>query len=1030
MSGTLVDSPEFVTSTKPLKETNDENLSINQRRRRKSAKSKPRRPSRNSVDSTDSLPRYNNGSPTPYHQGQYHPLTPLQLNMNQSNFHGQPYHFQEPQHHYQPLFQSPRQKSGLSISLGHSSPYLHNNFNGSGILHPAEHPGNGGVMASPFDPHYGTFLIPSNLITPYSATSNKPNFSYFDSPGSEPVSAHPYSQFRPEGSHLQSVETAQDFELQRAGESNNYDDFGGEKDQEFDERENILEQRSLETHPVQLLDTCHNNYNKTLRNKFKNQISGSAEKSSQSGCSSAGTIIDSPSSVNTSKQTDSIAFFEPSTTIQETVESLGIASTPYSCPTIDFHYRLNSDVYPSSELANKLPSLLIQNVNKNLSLCAFLQTENLLYSTDLTGAFQELLPENASLTKNIVLIFKNELGALKYHNKLLKTLNFLKTKTKSADLFVENCIGQLFVNNLPSKSLNKPRFVMIKLLGEANTKQGFEKFMQHAKEKLSQTSTILLKIDVFDRFADAADNFMLFTFATPCMKYSFIKLFESDPIRLFEISFRFDSADEGASVELFSQNAEHAENGVSSVKSFQNTESSNLQDGSYKFSIRSVDYPESLFEYHEDLNFENFRTLSELYSENSNILKISQREQPATKNEIKIVSEMSGGTLNGKDLDAIESEVTSPTQTSASLGSQGGPDGFAGRTSYANSKDQESNAMIFGTSDWKAETSTTHIYPDDTFEKRVPLQQKNNNDMFPATSSINGTPRTNSYVSEFGGKFQNTSRHTSSINDFPMPPPMPMINGQISAPHMTPQFRTSMFHNSQPPVMNYPTYSYTENYYEILRSNYKNRVIFISNIPKNCKIEDICNVVRGGIVQKIKYLKEKNYCFITFVDPSSATRFFEFVNCFDHRIILHGNELDIKFGSKGLRLPPISNKLLLSLSMGACRNIYISLPEFSYKQKYITDPQYEQFQHKYFLPDEKTIRNDISQKFGELEKINYINDGHCCWVNFLDIGAAIAFMESLVKTPRDFHAAFDNRYLGLVIKYGKDRCANNFKVVS
>ncbi|KAL6942614.1 hypothetical protein ACO0QE_003798 [Hanseniaspora vineae] len=1026
MSGTLIDSPEFVASTEPLKETNDENLSINQRRRRKSAKNKPRRPSRNSVSSTDSLPRYNNGNSTPYHQGQYHPLTPLQLNMNQSNFPNQPFHFQEPQHHYQPLFQSPRQKSGLGLTLGHSSPYLHSHFNGSGILHPAEHPSTGGVMASPFDPHYGTFLIPSNLITPYSATSNKPTFSYFDFPGSEPGSAYPYSQNRNESSHLQLVETAQNLEFERGGEKNKYKESG----QDNDTFNDILEQRPLETHPVHLLDTSHSNYNKTLRNKFKNQISGSAEKSSQSGYSSSGTIVESPSSVNTSKHNDSIALSEPSTRVQKAFESLSVSSNSDSWPNITFHYRLNSDVYPSSELTNKIPGLLIQKVNENLNLSALLQEESLLYSTNLTGAFQEIPPENASLTKNIILTFENELTALKYHNKLLKTLNILKAKTKSPDLFVENCIGQIFVNKFPLKSVKSSRFLMVKLLGESNSKHGFEKFVENVMQKISQKAMVLLKIDVFDCFTDIADNFMLLTFATPSMKYNFIKLFELDPIRLFEVSFLSGSANETITEEQLFQNVKRTETRLSSKKSSKEADSFKLQNGIHSFSISSDDYPKPLLEHHEKLSFKDFKTLSEIRSEDSNLLKIAQRKQPVAKKGLKLVTNMSGGFLSGKDSDASETELASPTQTSVSFKSQGGIDGLVDTPLPTGNRDQESNLIIFAPTDLEEEeTSTMHIYPEDTFERDLPLQQKPN-DVFPANPLISGTPRTNSYVSDSGGNYQNSFRHTSSVIDFPMPPPMPMVNGQISAPHMTPQFRTSIFHNNQPPVVNYPSYSYTDNYYEMLRLNYKNRVIFISNIPKNCKIEDICNVVRGGIVQKIKYLKEKNYCFITFVDPSSAAKFFEFVNCFDHRIILHGNELDIKFGSKGLKLPPIPNKLLLSLSLGACRNIYISLPEFSYKHKYITDPQYEQFQHKYFLPDEKTIRRDFSQKFGELEKINYINDGHCCWVNFLDIGAAITFMESLVKTPRDFHAAFDNRYLGLVIKYGKDRCANNFKVVS
>ena len=206
--------------------------------------------------------------------------------------------------------------------------------------------------------------------------------------------------------------------------------------------------------------------------------------------------------------------------------------------------------------------------------------------------------------------------------------------------------------------------------------------------------------------------------------------------------------------------------------------------------------------------------------------------------------------------------------------------------------------------------------------------------------------------------------------------------------------------------------------------NSKNRLIFISNLPPVVKTFDIVNIVRGGILEQIQYVSGKRYCFIKFIYPESALKFYE--NSQRKPVILHGYPLSIQFGNKGNKLPPVSPSLLRKVSAGATRNIYLSLPEFAYKQKYITDSRYDEYK-QFRLPKPQQIIDDFSLTFGPLEQINFAGDGHCCWINFMNIDSAIKIIERLQANPEEFHHAFQGRYEGLVLRYGKDRCEKEFK---
>lgn len=201
-------------------------------------------------------------------------------------------------------------------------------------------------------------------------------------------------------------------------------------------------------------------------------------------------------------------------------------------------------------------------------------------------------------------------------------------------------------------------------------------------------------------------------------------------------------------------------------------------------------------------------------------------------------------------------------------------------------------------------------------------------------------------------------------------------------------------------------------------SDVTNRTIYIGNINPRSKPEDICNVVRGGILESIKFIESKHICFITFIEPSAAVQFY--ANTFIDPIILHGNTLKIGWGNYS---GPLSKSIALAVTVGASRNVYVSLPEVAFKDKYINDPEYEMYHGKYSLPSEKQLREDFSS-YGSIEQINYLGDSHCCWVNFMNITSAIKLVEDATNNFEQFSKNFNHRYDGLIINYGKDRCGN------
>ncbi|SCV00987.1 LAME_0G13300g1_1 [Lachancea meyersii CBS 8951] len=199
-----------------------------------------------------------------------------------------------------------------------------------------------------------------------------------------------------------------------------------------------------------------------------------------------------------------------------------------------------------------------------------------------------------------------------------------------------------------------------------------------------------------------------------------------------------------------------------------------------------------------------------------------------------------------------------------------------------------------------------------------------------------------------------------------------------------------------------------------------NRTVYIGNINQRSKAEDICNVVRGGLLQNVKFIAAKQICFVTFIDAAAAVQFF--ANSSIEPIVLHGNILKVGWGHHSGDLP---QSISLAVTAGASRNVYVSLPEHAFKDKFINDPEYHNLKEKYKLPSKETLLQDF-RAFGDIEQINFLPDNHCCWINFMNISNAIKLVEDAnnIRNAESFHERFQNRYRGLIMGYGKDRCGN------
>ncbi|RKF62532.1 putative nrd1 rna recognition motif containing protein [Erysiphe neolycopersici] len=172
-------------------------------------------------------------------------------------------------------------------------------------------------------------------------------------------------------------------------------------------------------------------------------------------------------------------------------------------------------------------------------------------------------------------------------------------------------------------------------------------------------------------------------------------------------------------------------------------------------------------------------------------------------------------------------------------------------------------------------------------------------------------------------------------------------------------------------------------------NNLGNRTVYVGNIHPETTIEEICNVVRGGLLHHIRYIPDKHICFVTFIDPTSAASFFALSNL--QGLMIHNRRLKIGWGKHSGALPPA---IALAVSGGASRNVYVGNLDESWS--------------------EDRLRQDFSE-YGEIELVNTLREKSCAFVNFTNIANAIKAIEAIRGKEE---------YRRFKVNFGKDRCGN------
>jgi len=168
-----------------------------------------------------------------------------------------------------------------------------------------------------------------------------------------------------------------------------------------------------------------------------------------------------------------------------------------------------------------------------------------------------------------------------------------------------------------------------------------------------------------------------------------------------------------------------------------------------------------------------------------------------------------------------------------------------------------------------------------------------------------------------------------------------------------------------------------------------NRTIFLGNLHPETTAKDICDVVRGGILQDVKYKPDKAIAFVTFIDPNAATAFYNRAQ--SEGLSIKKRMVKVGWGKMSTQL---NQQVAKAVQNNASRNVYLGNINET-------------------ITEEK-LKQDFSE-YGEVELINIVPDKNIAFVNFTDILSAVKAVEG-IQNKED--------YKTFKVGYGKDRCGN------
>lgn len=168
-----------------------------------------------------------------------------------------------------------------------------------------------------------------------------------------------------------------------------------------------------------------------------------------------------------------------------------------------------------------------------------------------------------------------------------------------------------------------------------------------------------------------------------------------------------------------------------------------------------------------------------------------------------------------------------------------------------------------------------------------------------------------------------------------------------------------------------------------------NRTVYLGNIHPETTTEEICNVIRGGILHHIRYIPEKHIAFVSFIDPNAAAAFSSMATY--QGVMIHNRRLKVGWGKNS---GPLPGAIAMAVQGGASRNVYIGNIDEA-----VTEDK---------------LRHDFAE-YGEIELVNTLREKNCAFVNFTNIANAIKAIDGIKN---------NEEYKRFRINYGKDRCGN------
>jgi len=185
----------------------------------------------------------------------------------------------------------------------------------------------------------------------------------------------------------------------------------------------------------------------------------------------------------------------------------------------------------------------------------------------------------------------------------------------------------------------------------------------------------------------------------------------------------------------------------------------------------------------------------------------------------------------------------------------------------------------------------------------------------------------------------------------------------------------------------------TNSFQNSLPNNLNNRTVYLGNLSTKTTVEDICNAVRGGNLEKINIFADKKVAFVTFISHLDAADFIvSNSNSNRSKLVINSKFVKVGWGKNSGNLDPTIQYEIANNN--ACRNLYIGVNEeleteddyeWTRKETDGNDNEAEkennevdQTHHSEELkkvyrcfPDEATLRRDFSI-YGDIEQIKQL----------------------------------------------------------